>query len=145
MPRPPSSSGRQHGHVQSASMVAKSLAKDACRRFRVPVETMALPKRWGKFFPISCWVPILLRKYIQQFWWARRNRTCRPQGRWKRGGLPGSRRPSHSGVYSEGANLCRRSRWEGFPQSDSLHTLEKIEFIYTHVHLTVRNFVFPTG
>lgn len=45
-PRPPSSSGRQHGHVQSASMVAKSLAKDAWRRFRVPVGTMALPKRW---------------------------------------------------------------------------------------------------
>lgn len=53
MPRPPSSWGRQHGHVQSGSMVAKSWVKDAWRRFRVPVETMALPKRWHQSFRIS--------------------------------------------------------------------------------------------
>ena len=48
MPRPPSSCVRQHGHVQSAWMAVKSVANDAWRRFRVPVGTMALPKRWWR-------------------------------------------------------------------------------------------------
>ena len=34
-------------------MVVKSWVKDAWRRLRVPVETMALPKRWHQSFRIS--------------------------------------------------------------------------------------------
>ena len=113
MPRPPSSFGRQHGHVQSASMVAKSLAKDAWRRFRIPVGTIALPKRWWEFFRISGWDPRSVGRYVRRFWWARHSRTCRLRGRRRRGDLPGSRRPLRSEVYSEGANSCRHSRWDG--------------------------------
>lgn len=49
MPRPPWSSGLQQMQVQSDSILLKSLANEAWRRLRVPVEVMALPKRWSRF------------------------------------------------------------------------------------------------
>ena len=45
IPRPPADWGRHVVHLQVGSRGVKSLAKAALRMLRVPVGTMALPKR----------------------------------------------------------------------------------------------------
>lgn len=143
MPRPPSSCGRQHGHVQSASMVAKSLVKDAWRRFKVPVETMALPKRWRR----SC---------------ASVDRRMMDGG--KADTYGGSRGPDtveHVGSEGDGheeifrvahahdvarfvlREPVRAGVHAGFSRS-ALISLRDDEIFNPDVHFTVRNLVFPT-
>jgi hypothetical protein len=47
-PRPPREAGRQIVHLQFGSTAEKSEEYLAWRRFRTPVEVMALPKRCWK-------------------------------------------------------------------------------------------------
>ena len=47
-PSPPEETGRQIVHLQSGSTGEKSEAYEAWRRFRTPVEVMALPKRCAR-------------------------------------------------------------------------------------------------
>lgn len=46
MPRPPWASVRQQAQVQSVAMGEKSVAYATLRRFKVPLEVMALPNRY---------------------------------------------------------------------------------------------------